>query len=225
MSNSRLECREFLDGVEGPWSAQVRDEVVVVNCARGGHAIEKWIDPAFDADLWDRCRDVLIPAAGLRPDQVRVVYHKAANQFTTSGGSVKPPYPDPGSDYHAFIANLDRFAERVVDAFPSLQAVYTSSRIYGGFTTNAGRGEPLSYEEGHALNTWLADHPAVRGVWFGWGPYLWAPACETGGTNGSGRCWELDDYQADRVHPSAAGQQKAALMIHERFLREAWYRR
>jgi len=54
--------------------------------------------------------------------------------------------------------------------------VYTSSRCFGGYAGNAGRGEPLSYEEGHALNTWLRDNPAVGGVWYGWGPYLWAPA-------------------------------------------------
>lgn len=102
--------------------------------------------------------------SGVRPDQVRVLYHKAANQFTTGpGGTPLPTYPAAGSDYENFAANLSAFAARVPIEFPSVQAVYSTSRSYGGFTQNAARGEPLSYEEGHALNTWLHQHRDVGG--------------------------------------------------------------
>ncbi|MEJ2370542.1 MAG: hypothetical protein P8Y07_06810 [Gemmatimonadales bacterium] len=35
---------------------------------------------------------------------------------------------------------------------------------YGGFAASITRGEPLSYEEGHALNTWLAEVPGADGL-------------------------------------------------------------
>lgn len=54
---------------------------------------------------------------------------------------------------------------------------------------------------------------------------LWAPDCATGLTNGMGRCYRLEDFESDNVHPSTVGEQKVALMIHERLLQHGWYRR
>ena len=217
---------EFKTEVETTWASEVNAAVRVVNCARGGHAIEKWIDPGFDSALWERCLDTLLPGEGVRPDQVRVLYHKAANQFTTGQhGSVFPPYPATDSDFWAFHDNLTTFAARVSTWFPEVVAVYTSSRTYGGFARNLGRGEPLSYEEGLALNQWLESHPTFGGVWYGWGPYLWAPDCADGGFNGSGVCYDRADFKDDGVHPSPSGRQKVAGLIHERLREHAWYRR
>ena len=224
MSNANQECADFITRRNGAYAAEINPAVRVVNCAVGGHAIERWIDPAFDATLWDACVTNRLTAAGVRLDQVRVLYHKAANQFTTDAGGALPAYPSAGSDYENFRANLSLFAARVKVRFPAVQAVYSASRSYGGFAGNAGRGEPLSYEEGHALNTWLRDNPTVQGVRYGWGPYLWAPACDTGITNGGGVCYDRQDYVADGVHPSASGQAKVSALIHARWLREDWYR-
>jgi hypothetical protein len=160
---------------------------------------------------------------GVDPGQVRVLYHKAANQFTGDDDGAYPPYPDPDSDYENFIANLDTFATRVTEKFPSVQAVYTTSRSYGGFANTATRGEPLSYEEGHALNTWLADNAEVDGVWYGWGPYIWAPSCDSGLVNASDVCYVAEDYRDDGVHPADGALDKISGMIHARFLEEAWY--
>jgi hypothetical protein len=226
MSNAQQECAAFVDRVRGPWAGEVDPRVRVANCAVGGHAIERWNDPAFDDRLWDACRDVKLAAAGIRVDQVRVLYHKAANQFTTGpNNAVLPLYPDPHSDYERFLSNLAVFAARVSTEFPSVQAVYTSSRSYGGYAPHPGRGEPLSYEEGHALNSWLRHNPRVGGVWHGWGPYLWAPDCATGVTNGAGLCYVRADYVEDGVHPSADGRAKIARALHDDLLRHAWYRR
>jgi hypothetical protein len=225
MSNANQECTEFVESVRGAWAAEVNTQVRVVNCAVGGHAIERWNDPADDARLWDACISQRLATAGLRHDQVRVIYHKAANQFTTAQGAVLPAYPAAGSDYQNFLANLTTFAMRVPQKFPSVQAVYTTSRSYGGFANQGGRGEPLSYEEGHALNSWLRDNRSVGGVWYGWGPYIWAPDCATGVTNGSGMCYVRSDYVTDGVHPSEAGQEKIARAMHEWFRRHRWYRR
>jgi hypothetical protein len=223
MSNANQECADFITRRNGEYATEINPAVRVVNCAVGGHAIERWIDPAFDATLWDACIANRLPAAGVRLDQVRVLYHKAANQFTTAGGGALPSYPSAGSDYENFRANLSLFAARVAGKFPAVQAVYSTSRSYGGFAGNAGRGEPLSYEEGHALNTWLRDHPSVQGVWYGWGPYLWAASCDTGILNGGGVCYDRQDYVTDGVHPSASGQAKVSALIHARWLREGWY--
>jgi hypothetical protein len=65
----------------------------------------------------------------------------------------------------------------------------------------------------------------VDGVWYGWGPYLWAPACSTGATNGSGVCYERADYMSDGVHPAEGARAKVSRMLHQRFLKEDWYRR
>jgi hypothetical protein len=227
MSNGVQECGRWITQVNAAWRDDVAAHVRIVNCARGAHAIERWNDAAYDSLLWDDCVQRRLPQAGLRVDQVRVIYHKAANQFgAPSGGGQLPPYPSASANYHVFLRNLDTFAQRVRSSFPSAQAVYTTARSYGGFVlAGSPRGEPQAYEEGHALNTWLERTPSVDGVWYGWGPYIWAPACESGVTNASGVCYQRDDYVADGVHPSVSGELKIARMIHDRFLREAWYRR
>ncbi|HUG41650.1 MAG TPA: hypothetical protein VMM12_14270 [Longimicrobiales bacterium] len=226
MSNGNQECADYQQRVTGEYAASIDPALRVVNCAVGGHAIERWIDQAYDDVLWRACIDERLPQAGVRLDQVRVIWHKAANQFTTfAGGGAKPLYPEAGSDYEAFLENLSSFAARVRGWFPDVQAIYTSSRSYGGFASSPSRGEPLSYEEGHALNTWLSTHPGVDGAWYGWGPYVWAPACTSGETNGSGICYDRADYVDDGIHPSASGRAKVSALLHARFLEESWYRR
>lgn len=226
MSNANQECADFQTRAAGEYASAINPAVRVINCAVGGHAIERWIDPAYDATLWDACTKQKIPAAGVRVDQVRVIYHKAANQYTTGGnGAALPPYPAAGSDFENFRRNLGLFAARVKTNFPAVQAVYTSSRSYGGYSGSVSRGEPLSYEEGHALNTWLASNKTVDAVWYGWGPYLWAPACTGGVTNKGGVCYDRADYVSDGVHPSSLGTRKISKLIHERFLLDSWYRR
>ncbi len=223
MSNATQECSAYISALGHELTGHSA-QVEVVDCAVGGHAIEKWADPAFDHSLWSRCMD-RVAQAGLQPEQVRVLYHKAANQFTAEADMMTPlpPYPDPGSDYFNFIDNLSALAARVPEKFPSVQAVYTTSRSYGGYAGQAARGEPLSYEEGHALNTWLADNPELGGIWYGWGPYIWAPDCDQEVRNGSDVCYVREDYQDDGVHPAAGALEKISQMIHEHFLQEDWY--
>ncbi|GAB4463457.1 MAG: hypothetical protein Kow0070_24000 [Anaerolineales bacterium] len=223
MSNASQECEDFIAKLSGEFAGQVNPQVRVVNCAVPGNAIEKWNDPAYDK-LWGKCVGQRIPQAGLRPEQIRVVWHKAANMFTTEeSGEAYPPYPDPNSDYFHFYENLTTFAARLHEKLPSVQAVYVTSRSYGGFASKESRGEPHSYEEGLALNAWLRDHPLVDGVWYGWGPYIWAPDCATGAVNGSGVCYERGDYRADGIHPEQGARDKISRMLHARFSQFEWY--
>lgn len=225
MSNANQECGDFIEKLAaGAFAGQVNPQVRFVNCAVPGNAIERWNDPARDNKLWDGCIQHKIPRAGLRLEQIRVVWHKAADMMTTdAGGAVYPPYPDPNSDYFHFYENLTTFAARLHEKLPAVQAVYVTSRSYGGFASKASRGEPHSYEEGLALNQWLKDHPLVEGVWYGWGPYIWAPDCATGTTNGSGVCYERSDYRDDGIHPAQGALDKISQMLHERLSEFEWY--
>jgi len=224
MSNASQECERYIQGIRTVFADEVSSNVRLINCALGGHAIERWNDPEFDPALWDRCTD-LITEAELSLSDIRVVLHKAANQFTIGPNRQPLPlYPDPGSDFFAFKENLSVFSERVTTFFPGLQAVFTTSRSYGGYTDRPERGEPLSYEEGHALNQWLLENPSVDDVWFGWGPYIWAPDCSTGVNNGLGFCYDRSDYVQDAVHPSSTGEVKVARMWHLKLSEHEWYR-
>lgn len=224
MSNARQECEAFRRRVATEWSAAVAPQVRVVNCAVGGHAIERWISPVYDVVLWQDCIDRVLPAAGVRLDQVRVIHHKAANQNTTENGAVVPTMPAANSDMARLQQHLDAFADRVPLWFPNVQAVYTTTRSYGGYAP-PNRGEPLSYESGHGVNAWLSRNRSRGSVWYGWGAYLWAPDCATGITAAGGLCYVRSDFVADGVHPSDAGETKTSTRMHERFMQHAWYRR
>lgn len=223
MSNATQECSDFIAKLASGVLAGKRASVTVVDCAVGSHPIERWNDPAFDAVLWDACVQTKVPAAGLAASEIRVAYHKAADGFTAPGGTVRPPYPDPASDYFVFQANLTTFAQRLAAKLPSVVAVYTTSRSYGGFAETPSRGEPLSYEEGHALNTWLSKNKTVGVVWYGWGPYIWGPDCASGVKNASGVCYVRGDYIQDGIHPTQQGRDKISPVIHARFMKESWY--
>jgi hypothetical protein len=133
MSNANQECGEFINRLGGEYAAAVNSAVRVINCAVGGHAIERWNDPAYDGALWDDCVTRKLAGAGVRIDQVRVVYHKAANQFTSGPGGVPlPAYPNAGSDYENFHRNLGTFSARVAAKFPAVSSDLASSTLIRG---------------------------------------------------------------------------------------------
>ncbi len=226
VSETADECADFIARINSHWLGDVANDVRVLNCGRREFGLEQWIDPDYDFELWEACIYLLMPYVGMRPEQIRVVYHQAGNSETTyPDGSPLPTYPDPESNYHTLYDNLTAFSERVYRFFPNLQAVYTSSRSYGGFTRTGQRGEPLTYEEGHAVNSWLANNPFINGVWYGWGAYTWAPPCPADIMNGQGICYFQSDFEADGVKLSPAGRGKISWQIHHRLLLEDWYRR
>lgn len=223
MSDPATECGDYIARINSHWIGDVASEVVVLNCGRPGAGIEDWLNAEHDWNLWGACLNVLLPYIPIRRDQIRVVYHTAANRQTTrADGTPLPTYPHPESDYQNLYDNLDTFAERVTTFFPNVQAVYTSSRNYAGF---AGGGEPLSYEEGHAVNSWLGQNSMVNGVWYGWGAYAWAPDCASEVMNGGGICYNQTDFDEGGLHSSPVGRGKVSWLIHHRLLLEGWYRR
>lgn len=215
MSNGHLESLKFIADA-WPRNAQV----YFVNCCNPTYTLEDWANPAQDANTWDRVSSLVV-AAGHATNQIRVIWHKAAVQDPPQGRV--PVYPTAGSYYESFLTEMAAFAARVATEIPSCQAVYTSTRTYGGWDTTGNHGEPESYEQGHALNTWLAANPSVDGVWYGWGPYLWANDVADGVNNGAGYSWAQSDFEADGVHPVTAGTAKVSAMLHARFSEDPWY--
>lgn len=216
MSNGFLEFQRFIELYGG--HPEVAPQIGLVNCAKGGHALERWL--AMES-LWEECEQ-RIRAAGFEPDQVRVVWAKNANQFP-SGHTL----PDAAADYYDLVQNIAALSQRIGEEFPSVQAVFHSSRIYGGYVpaqNQAMRGEPLNYEGGLAINAVIERQKRGElpgAPWIGWGPYLWSAGEEP---NGSGLAWLPGDYAADAVHPGPTGRTKVADALHRHFLRFAWYR-
>ena len=220
MSNGRLEFDRYVELYDG--HAEVDPGIGLVNCARGGNALESWLSKQ---SLWDDCKEA-VQAAGFALDQIRVVWAKNANQFTSG----VPTLPDPAADYHDLVENISALSERIGEEFPSVQAIFHTSRIYGGYVEEArqaARGEPISYEGGYAINAvierWRRGY-LPGAPWIGWGPYLWANATSP---NASGISWTPDDFRdgGDDPHPSDQGQTKVADALHAFFLQFDWYRR
>ncbi len=221
MSNGFQEFSRFTELYEG--HPDVSDQIVLINCAVGGSALESWLS---EQTLWGRCKDDITRNYSL--DQVKVVWAKDANQDTADGITL----PDANADYYDLIANIGALSQKIGVEFPSVQAVFHSSRIYGGYVEDrkqAARGEPISYEGGFAINAVIEKWQAGQlpgAPWIGWGPYIWANG--TTMANASGILWSTADFQGtngDNQHPSAAGATKVADALHAFFMQFDWYQR
>ena len=217
MSNGYQEFKQFIELYEN--HPDKNPDVEFENCAVGGSALERWLE---GEDLWERCKQGIDDLSA-----VKVVWAKNANQFTDHGRTL----PDPQADYYDLIDHIGGLSQRIGDEFPSVQAVFHSSRIWGGYVTEnkqAGRGEPISYEGGFATNAVIEKYQRGElpgAPWIGWGPYLWAHGDQI--ANGSGITWTLGDFQDGGVnqHPSEAGATKVADALHQFFMQFDWYRR
>ncbi len=112
MSNAKQECDTFQRVLAGPLRDKVNPNLVVVNCAQGGHAIERWNDPSYEEILWGECIEKILET-DLAPRDVKLVWHKAMTQFTVDeNNDLLPEYPDPKSNYFKLIGELDIFAQK-----------------------------------------------------------------------------------------------------------------
>jgi hypothetical protein len=159
-------------------------------------------------------------------DQVKVVWAKNADMFTEEGITL----PDPQADYYNLITNIGLLSQKIGSEFPSVQAVFHTSRIYGGYVADnkqAARGEPISYEGGFATNAVIEKYQRGElpgSPWMGWGPYIWANGTTP---NGSGIFWDRSDFQGtngENQHPSVNGSTKVADALHNFFMQFDWYR-
>jgi hypothetical protein len=182
--------------------------VIMLNTALGSHPIEIINDP--NEDYWTLL-DARITAAGLSRAQVQVLWIKQA--FGTSPTTLFPQHARALQEQYVLLINQAK------QRFPNLRLAYLSSRIYGGYSSNSQRWEPLSYETGFAVK-WLieaqisgsdsrlrhtgADAPAPV---LAWGPYIWANGTTP---RSDGLTWQVSDFESDRIHPNDAGRLKVA---------------
>jgi len=219
MSNGLQEFDRFIALYEG--HPDIAAQVEFVNCAVAGNALENWLS---EQTLWTKCKDNIEKNYSL--DQVKVIWAKNADQFTADGITL----PDPAADYYDLVNNIGALAQKIGDEFPGVQAIFNTSRIYGGYVIEdkqAARGEPISYEGGFATNTAIEKWKAGElpgAPWMGWGPYLWANSLTP---NGSGIFWATSDFQGangENQHPSEQGATKVADALHDFFMQFDWYR-
>lgn len=201
--------------------------VVIVDGAVGGQSADVIVNPA--APYWNIV-DQRVAAAGLDPNQVQVVWLKNVDGTVTTF-----TFPDHADTLEVHLRGI---VQHLKDRFPLLQLLYFSSRIYGGYSSNPARNEPLTYETGFAIRdviaAQIAGDPAlnadpgagpVEAPVLLWGPYLWANG--TVPRSYDGLTWVTGDYESDFIHPSPAGELKVANLLSSFFNADAtatpWY--
>ena len=181
--------------------------VVIVDGARGGRPLSRWID--FDASAWSVMRDRLA-ASGVTTKQVQALWVKLPEASPARRGS--------GSTYISWYRkNLFKVIQNARRLFPGLQQVYFSSRIYARYGGNNLSPEPWAYWEGLGVRSiierQLSVNPSWR-PWLAWGPYLWADGLTP---RSDGLIWECDDFAPDGIHPNGKGVDKVATILLAHF--------
>ncbi len=247
MSNATQEFSEFITLAEN--DSNRHPQLIIVDGAQGGWSAEKIIQP--DAAFWSKIDNERLPAKGVTPQQVQIVWLKEANARPTQSF---PQYAQKLQD------ELRQIVQILKSRYPNLKLVYLSSRTYGGYATNDLNPEPYAYQSGFAVK-WLIQaqiegdstlnyDPArgeVKAPWLAWGPYLWTDGVGPDGVPGGvpGRsdglewvCSNVDadgdgfldgDVQKDGTHPSKNGRLKVAKLLLQFFNSDTtakiWYRK
>lgn len=218
MSNTNQEFGHLLPLVED--ASNVRPQMVLVNAAQGGQSADKIVNNG--TQYWAGV-DHKLSDAGLTAQQVQVVWLKQAD------GRPSLEFP---ANAQQLQDELKILSQTMKDRFPNLAIIYFSSRIYGGYSRNELRNEPISYQTGFAVK-WVIEaqingdpelnyDPAngpVRAPWLSWGPYLWADGLNP---RSDGLTWACDELREDDGHhPSDLGRDKVAAMLLDFFQTDA----
>lgn len=221
-----------------------REQLVIVNGARGGQVATEWDSP-LDSN-YDLVRDDVLEPRGLSEAQVQVVWLKNANRnpsvpLADCGDDVSACPEDP-ADAALLEARLASIVRAIRVRYPNAALVLLSSRIYAGYATVALNPEPYAYESGFAMK-WLIEAQIEQmsggGVdpiagdldwsdgipWLGWGPYLWANGTTP---RSDGLTWPCSDFEDDGIHPGPVAEQKGGAALLEFFLgselTQPWFR-
>jgi hypothetical protein len=217
VSNTNREFQDFITIVEG----KTAPAIVLVNAAQAGEGISKWADP--NSSTWSGV-DAALSAADVAGEQVQAAWVKVVERIST--WDELEPFPVDAQTYQDQLVEVLRIA---TDRYPNLRIAYLSSRIYGGYSTNAFPSpEPLTYENGFGVKWTIeeqidgalelnqdADLGPVEAPWLAWGPYLWADGTTA---RSDGLMWDCRDLRRDGTHPTSSGIRKVATMLAEHFL-------
>lgn len=206
--------------------------------AQGGWALDDMVDPVQGTKFWDRLVPGRLADAGVDPREVQVLWLLNAIASPDAGA-----WPDQILEQKDLLDQVIAIAE---ERFENLAVVYLSSRSYGGYYKLdqegdeipgkvSGSPEPFAYETAFSVKWLIQDQidalgePGYDRPFLTWGPYLWAnrddPRVCLDGTEFAG--YERDDLEADAKHPSLAGEEKIARLLHGFFrsdnLARSWY--
>lgn len=238
MSNTTQEWCDVVSSPCSSWSftgQAAADNAVdhatleVVDGAKGSQTAADWVSPA--SPNYDRIRDSVLAPQGLSEQQVQVIWLKVANPDPTVS------LPSNSADAELLLAQMGDIVRVLHNRYPSLQIVFLSSRIYGGYATVTLNPEPYAYETGFAVK-WLIqaqiDQMANGGSivdnrpgnlnynttapWLAWGPYLWADGQHP---RSDGLTWSAADMEADGTHPSTLGETKVGSALLNFFKTDA----
>ncbi len=200
-------CRQIFDVLD---KADTRGPVVFVNCAKGGHDVNKISDP--ERKYWESAADA-VRKAGLSPAQVQVAWYQSDDL-----GDTRDEFPGRPQRLQEGIAKNMR---ELKQAFPNARICYHSARHTTAFATGKAKdkhGEPRPWHVGWAVK-WLieAQTAGQAGLQFegaaatvpliAWATYFWTEADKP---RKDGYQWTRDMNVADGIHLTDAGKNRVA---------------
>jgi hypothetical protein len=155
--------------------------------------------------FWNPIFQNFLPAAGLTPAQVQVVYIKDIDPSPTG------TFP---ADRLQLQAEYESIVQNVYAKFPNVKIAYFGGPIYTGYSNGLNTIDPEPYEyesafavkwaiqdqiNGNANLNWDSSLGPVMAPWMSWGAYPWANGLMA---RSDGTTWACNDIKYDGFHPS-----------------------
>jgi hypothetical protein len=206
-------CKQVFDELEAvaPKTRGISPSVVFVNCAKGGHDVNKISDP--ERQYWEAAKAAVVKA-GFAPAQAQVAWYQS-DELVDS----RADFPGrPQRLQEAIAKNMRELKHH----FPNVRVCYHSARHTTAFSPDKGakakHGEPRPYHVGWSVK-WLIEQQASGsdGLRFegkgavapliGWATYFWTNADRP---RNDGYQWTREMNVADGIHLTVAGKSRVA---------------
>jgi hypothetical protein len=205
MSVTKQAFQRFRSRAEG----RTAPNVLLVNCAAGGHTSEEWSDWP---EGW-KIVDSKLTNAGVTANDVYVAWMKLTRSHPT--GPVEAFIEALTTEWRAAI-------QHAATKFPNLRQLFVGCRSYGGYDDQFYNTEPYAHATGLVAKQMVLEsiaNPSQR-PWVDWGPYFWTDGMTP--RAGDGLIWRCDpnpykngvptyrdgDVTADGVHQTGNGENK-----------------
>jgi len=239
-SQSRTDCTPESFLMQAAGNPQVNHTtLVLVNCAKGGEAADRWLDDTYGN--YTQCKQAL-SLSHVTEAQVQIILYKDAldgpNQSLASTTVCSKTSTVDACAYERDVAITARY---VKTRYPSLKQMFLHSRTYAGYATPGTLNpEPFAFEYGFSTK-WLieaqiqqirtgkidptaGDLSYTAAPWLAWGPYFWASGPMP---RNDGLAWAIQDFIQDLTHPSPSGVSKVSGLMIPFYLNSAyspWFR-